>query len=278
MKTANKLIGALAASMLTCASAQAALITEWGFELDSAFTDYVGGQNITEDNTNAFYNAPTYVAWGTGTDKNPGLQSSFNLGAGTNGNLVGDVDTNGAFVDTLELTHNNWEIKSGGAITGATLSTRLSLSAKAIDGFPIDPILFPDLPQQIFDINFKETKNSGDCVVDDDGPKCSDILVININDAGGFNPISGAFEQSFVIDGYKYTAQVKLDGLTTLEDSVCAAANAGSGCIGLTTKEQQSNSFQGSFAIAATFVSEPAAIALLGLSLIGLGGFRRFKK
>lgn len=272
MKTANKIIGALAASLLTCATAQAALITEWGYEIDSAFTSVTGGSNVTLDNFNTHFNAPTLVGWGVGFEQP--LQSSLDVGGGSNGNVSGTIITNGDAENTLELSHNNFPIRAGGAITGAQLSTRLALT-------PIMPIPGSQfaLPPQIFEINFRETNNGGTCAVEDNGMPCSDIFTIDIVNAG-FNPVTGSIEQTFgdASEGFLYVVSVSLDGLGVLPNAVCAAAGSEAGCFGLTTMENTTSTFQGSFSISTREVSEPATIGFLGLSLFGLGMFRRFKK
>ena len=60
---------------------QAALITEWMFEINSGFTSYDPAASITTANTNAYWSAPSTLSWGSGGSG----PSSLDVGGASNG-------------------------------------------------------------------------------------------------------------------------------------------------------------------------------------------------
>ena len=249
----------------------AAIITEWGFEVDSGFTEYEPAASITTDNVNAFWNAPSTLSWGTGASG----QSSFDVGGATNGNFVGSLFTDGAAVDTVTVTHNNNPI-TGTTLGSATLSDRIFLTPLDGSGTPVGPGFAP--PNLLFDIVFEETLNSGTCAVPTSPTPCNDIFVLDIENAG-FDTSNNSLNQNFEYDGQGYTARLFIAGVGVLGDAACAAAGSASGCIGFTTVEGQENTFQVVDITTRTIdVPEPGIIAILALGLLSLSLSRKAKQ
>jgi len=175
------------------------------------------------------------------------------------------------------VTHNNF------VITGNSLS-----SAAAEDFVVLSPFGGgADQTQEItFGILFEETPNAQDPCSSGavNGFGCGDIFVLS----GGLlgvptivNSVELAFLiDSFIRDGYLYEVYLReaSNALGVLSDAACTEAGAAIGCVGFTTFENTSNSFQLEFAILASeYVPEPATIALLAGSLLLMGVVRRRK-
>ena len=175
------------------------------------------------------------------------------------------------------ITHNNF------VITGTELS-----SANAQDHVVLSPLGGgPDQTQGItFGILFEETPNAQNpCssgAVNAFG--CGDIFVLS-GGLLGIPTIVNNFELAFLIDSFirdGYLYQVFLREVTgalgELSDAACDEAGADSGCIGFTTFENETNSFQLEFAVLATEnIPEPATLGLLAGSLLLMGLVRRKK-
>lgn len=260
MKALKKFLTVLTISTLGFAfTSNAALITVWDYEVDSAFTAFAPGAVVGSDQ-NTFWTAPTTLSWGNSSN------SSLVIGSSNpNGNSTGMASTNGALVQTSTMTHNNFVI-NGTTLDNATLSSRLTLTPNT----PAGPALTPlDL---VFGINFLETVNAEPCVVGSVIP-CRDIFAIS--------PV-GPFNQGFVLDGYNYNIELIVDGLGPLSDEACTAAFgvATSGCEGFTTIEGQANNFAVNMRITAiqtTSIPEPSTILLLSLALFGIVASSRGK-
>ncbi len=156
-------------------------------------------------------------------------------------------------------------------LTSAILSDKISLKPQ-LPAIPYGPVPAFDAPAIAFDILFEETSNSGtpsDCAVATSPVVCNDIFVISgaglVFDAG-----SGSLNQQFDYFGNIYNARIIIDSLSLLSDDACIAAGAALGCYGLTTVENQTNTFQVSLEIES--VPEPHVIVLMGLGLVYLGG------
>jgi len=192
--------------------------------------------------------------------------------------VSGSLTTNGGPVNTLTLTHNN--IRTGApTLTSASLFNVLALDPEG-SGAVAGPSDAFQIPALIFPIHFLETPNLmnvNDCVVSSP-VACNDIFVIDVL-ASGFSTTDNSFNQNFTYMGETYNAKLLLSGLSTLSDAACAAVlGAGNnGCIGFTTVERQSNTFQASLQIDSvpSPVLEPTSLALFGFGLTGLGFMRR---
>lgn len=260
----SKILFSILGFILLSLPAKAGLITQWGFEVDSGFTSYDPAALITGSNTNTHWNAPSTLTWGGGA-----APSSFDVGGATNGNFTGDLFTDGAAVNTVSLTHTNNPIPAGTSLTSATLSDRIFLTPMDGVGNPVAPGFAP--PSLIFDITFEETPNSGPCAVTTSPTPCNDIFILDVAGAG-FNPLNNTLNQNFMYDGIAYNARLFIDGLGILEDSACTAAGEAIGCIGFTTVERETNTFQVALDITSRpfDVPEPSSIAILAVALLSL--------
>ena len=280
MTALKKIITALAFSSLcvTYTSHATPIVEDWNFIVDTAFTEFNHATEVAGTNTNTYFSAPTTLSWGIPLGSN---QSSLDVSSGSNGNVIGTVETDGASVQTASLIHNNFVIDfplTNGdpdptkALTDATLKTKLQLDPLGANS---DPFLI-NPPELVFDITFKETPNDGPCADVTSPIPCNDIFVIDLLGSGGvFDPISSSFNQMFTLGDHNYNVRLAVVGLGILANPVCAAAGADDGCIGLTTIENRINSFAVNMSI--SLVPEPSVILLMSLALLGIAVSTRNK-
>ncbi|HRD34703.1 MAG TPA: THxN family PEP-CTERM protein [Rhodocyclaceae bacterium] len=269
MKKLNGLM-AVALTGFACSAAQAAAVVEWGYTVETTWvaSSFGAGTGTIIDHTD-----------GAGLELSWGANVPLALGVERSGLVISDspVDsaTGGLFTNNLvpsptaTITHTNNSISSSFAtLNTATLLTTLTLFEVDPDPAP-DPGVLP-LPPLSFAINFIETLNSTPCGFPS-GSVCDDIFVID----------NAAFDNAFTYKGITYYVSIVTPTgvIDPLPAASCLAAGAAVGCYGFQTRENAITPV--SFGIVITtdplLVSEPGALALAGLGLLGLGLVRRRK-
>lgn len=270
-KTALLAAVALPAALVAQA-ASAALITQWNYEIDSAFTDFTetgGDGSVTgsDNNTDAFAGSPTKLSWGEPFEDG-GDQSSIAIESDVDsppvletGDMIG--------VPGATFTHDNNVITSSSSMLDTfELSTQIFL--EAIPASAGDETVGPIE----FDGFFNETVNVAPCV-DGSVSECDDIFVLS--NAATISAIGAG--QSFIIDDHQYTVFLDLsDDIGELTDDQCAAADSPEGCVGFLTEEDTLNEFFSTVRITATEIPAPGVLALLGIGLLGLGFTHRGRR
>jgi hypothetical protein len=282
MNTKLKLAAAVLATALT-GTASAGIVTEWAYDNQAGFVTY-SPEGVTASGDSATGSSnflpggsyPTTLSWG-----NQEIQSNLDIDSA----VVGLAETNGAFVDGTDITHNNFPI-SGTTLESATVLDGLLLTPSDWDALgslnsPLDNSPF-SAPFIAFGISFYETFNASNPCPDgnpngfgDNINGCGDIFEVTGLDALGITPTVGEDFIEFTVpfwlstghdewDSVTYYITTRLSGLTVLPDGY--QCKDGSPCFGFVTKENTSNVLQASFKIR---VPEPGTIGLFGLALIG---------
>jgi hypothetical protein len=277
----NILIALIFSTVGVAFTSNAALITDWEFVVDSAFTgstyQEIPGDGDFEELLLHASGDPTKLRWGDEEEASDrsyiDISADGVTGQTANGKVEGMVYTDGASVQTSKLVHYNWPIPlASKLLETAELTTNLSLEHDGGIEF---------LPTIVFDILFEETPNGSPCVVPVNptyGP-CDDIFIIGLSVDSGeaiIDPLTGDFIQFFSVDEFTYKVTIAVDGVFPIFDPViCAAAGGGSPCVGLTTHERNTNGFDVMMNV--SLVPEPSSILLMSFALFGIVGSMRKK-
>jgi PEP-CTERM motif len=275
MRTITKLLLGMAMPVALLAAqgaSSATLITQWNYENMAAFTAFTSATAnpgaVTGSNNNAavytlgpplsanpLAGKPTKLSWGIPQGGDPSsLVVTDKVGPAI-------VNTNGANVLDLRITHNNFVINLGQSLRTAELSGALVLQ-------PALPVLGPaSIPLTAkFKIVFTETNNAAPCP--EGVAPCPDIFVLDRAASDDLTDVPLG-----TIDGYAYTLNVIVN-LSPLSNAACSGAGVANGCDGFVTPERDSTTLPVFFNIKATPVTEvpePGILALLGLGLAGVG-------
>jgi hypothetical protein len=312
MKKANTAIAVL--TLALSSSANAGMVTSWTYINEAGFVDVLPSTvNQSDPQTANVLSVDTFknLNWGIGTDgfTDP---SSLSVNSPQSGTITTVASGTGFVVGDYEqgtgLTHNNYPITGGGALTTATILDGIRLQIATWDLPASVPTVGFTAPELSIGFDFFETNNNPGGLCPDgsvagtdpslSGYGCDDYFIIKQSFLDSVNDIVNgtdfiSFSVMFdILDNsppeFAVYAEAN-DFLTTyeittrfsgLEISTEFCGDAVAPCLALRTNEAETNNLEVDFAIRGKTINvpEPSTLGLLGLSLIGLRFSRRSRK
>lgn len=266
MNILTKTVAAVGLGLLTQLPANAAIVSTWGYDVETLWTS----ATPTGTSTGVFMSADQKVlSWGA---VNPANRSSLTISTdpvGTVNTFIGGgLPTPGYIAAGSALTHHNDPV-SGTTLDSAMLQTTLNLFASGTDGSGAGTGPSPVM----LNILFNETPNSAPCTVSSPTP-CNDIFVLT-------TPLQN---QTFDWDGTTYFVNLfpTNGALAFLTDAACASVGittgtSGQRCVGFTTPEDADTTLAFGFTVSTRPLSipEPNILALAGLAFLGAAFARK---
>lgn len=289
-----RIAGTMAAAGLM-ASAQAALVPAWVYEVETVFN---GTNTFEASGGGTKIQNQREVSWGDSVGSvfvaNSGRSGITINDAVGNGSQDTTVNPNAGTVVTNDLTTNiglgAWITHHNNPITAATLLTSQINSKLSLWVPPKSGSADVGPSTLTFTIFFAETDNGATTCADGaangagiNNNGCSDIFALN--QAQAFNQqftfdSGDSILETYFVSIFPIVGQ-GLGAFTKLSPQACAAAGAAANCIGFQTREAADTTIRFGFAITAQPVvletPEPGSLALVGLSL-GLFGLLRRRK
>ncbi len=210
----------------------------------ATFSGATGGTNVNYNNGTTH----SEVHWGEPTSKNPGDQSGLEFDV-----FHSPLNTDTGTTFSLgTLSHDNWEVKNGTAISGVDLTFSFSITTPGIGAL-----------DYTFPLTIDETNNAPPCAetpVPSDN-YCPDIITFS----------SFTSTQSFTIGGIDYT--LDLLGFGTSADDIQDSFITQEGKVSSTNLYAVINA-----KTPPVKVPEPNALLIMALGLLALGGFVQYRR
>jgi len=292
LKSLSKAVGCVGL-LLAASNSHSMPILDWNWTLDAGWTAAADTGGTAFTTTDPLRNQSGPVTYATGYTGDPGFSTlSWGNSTGSGQSELEILNPNAAGSFTLLETAPGSGIWEAPTQNGTEIIHRNNpITAPALGSATLSEffVLTPDLPgpqpsvtdAPVFNIGFDETTNTTgapeDCEYQglDNDPPCTDVFVLE-------NP--GELTRNIQFGDYLYTFSIFEDGLASpadngLPDGICSDLGVDGDCLTLVTNEGSDNTFRFRFDVSSRFnpqeVPAPSVLALLGLGMLGMVGYRR---